>query len=266
MKNLWLMLFVAPMLTYAGTNIQEEDYDEPVGQYELAMDDDSLADETFQSEVAVSDDISQNYDEILSVEATEEFIEAAPVVAERRVASKQVAQTQQQKKNVSGDRQTNVNRSQAGNNSRQIQREQQSGNVQQKAAQRPAERSGASNQARPRVTQRGAVDNSSRSQVRESSPSVAYDEEEQYAQPAKKQYSSKKSSVSNDRQERKEEKVLQNPRSSRENNNSRMQSSARQNKTAYSERGNKERPSKMQAKKHVQKTPAHHSGKRPRSE
>jgi len=265
MKNLWLMLFVAPMLTYAGTNIQEEDYDEPVGQYELAMDDDSLADETFQSEVAASDEISQNYDEMLSEEATEEFIETAPVVAERSTASKQVAQTQQQRKNVSGNRQTNVNRSQAGNNSRQIQREQQSGNVQQKSAQRPA-RSGASNQARPRVTQRGAVDNSSRSQVRESSPSVAYDEEEQYAQPAKKQYSSKKSSVSNDRQERKEEKVLQNPRSSRENNNSRMQSSARQNKTAYSERGNKERPSKMQAKKHVQKTPAHHSGKRPRSE
>src|SRR3989337_2331570 len=117
MKNLWLMLFVAPMLTYAGTTVQEEDYAEPIGQYELAMDDDSLADETFQSEVAAPDEISQNYDEMLSEEATEEFIETAPVVAERSTASKQVAQTQQQRKNVSGNRQTNVNRSQAGNNS-----------------------------------------------------------------------------------------------------------------------------------------------------
>ena len=267
MKNLWLMLFVAPMLTYAGTNIQEEDYDEPVGQYELAMDDDSLADETLQTDVAVSKDFTQNYyDEMLSEEATEEFIETAPVVAERSTASKQVAQTQQQKKNVSGDRQTNVNRSQAGNNSRQIQREQQSGNVQQKAAQRPAERSGASNQARPRVTQRGAVGNSTRSQVRESAPSVVYDEEGQYTQPARKQYSSKRSSVSNERQERREGRVSKTPHSSRENNNSRVQSRARQNKTAYSEKGNRAQTSKMQAKKRVQKVPAHHSGKRPRDE
>ena len=75
MKNLWLMLFVAPMLTYAGTTVQEEDYAEPIGQYELAMDDDSLADETLQTDVAVSKDFTQNYyDEMLSEEATEEFI------------------------------------------------------------------------------------------------------------------------------------------------------------------------------------------------